>query len=400
MFYNNIKRNVMAVICLVTLVMSVGCGNNTTDIQKGDVADVVGQTGVLTHSGDNIVIDAEPDISGSEYGVYSFLNISFDDSHIFDILFHDKDSATKETFSWEENGKTVYSHSYKTVHLQDDTRGENVQAEFGESLLVGGEPSGIMYTTPLSHLVLSFFRPADMSYTAISGNDFTTDSLSFSSPDDAIHEVTNVLETIGLKVSDSPEIFAIDAPTANVVMERHRNMNIYGFNTALYPDSYSISDECYFIVFNATHNEVPIYNNGFNFTTVPDLYIGHPEIHVIYSQRGIEYLNVTLGIDEYELIETVTEIVNAESAMNIVVSRYNELITSSNIVFKSVTLMYVFKPAGNGSQNLIMTPAWVFDGVISSPSETFDGRGGVVVEMSVAGREVIIIDALTGVEII
>jgi hypothetical protein len=380
--YNKYLKSFMSV--LLTAVIITGCSSSDINVDKANISDIIEQAKedkTVTSSGDNIDVNAEVNVTDSNYKTYNFSFLQFDADNVANILLKDK-SLEKETISSNEGGISNVIHHYGAT--QDKSKEyDEWELLSGESLTVTtADLSYILYKTPLSDLVHAFFNPIFNVY------DFAEESLDFATPNEAIEIAIEALNKLGLSVNNLPEIIAIDAESANLAMERYRNDNIYNFNTFLYPDSFSVSDECYYMIFNATIDNVSVYNKGFEFKSIPGFYVSHPEICVVVSKIGVEYLKVENPAENFEAINNVDEVISVEAATAAVMKKYSEIITGNAITFENISLMYVFIPVGNSS-DLIASPAWVFEG--SEVSEK--------AESIIKFKTVVLIDAITGQEI-
>lgn len=276
-----------------------------------------------------------------------------------------------------------------------------------KELYVSNDSACVDYTSDLSTSINIIFKPpADGSEGNVKKFPCIGDDLDFCTRKEAVKSVSDILMKLGICVSENVDIYALSqGDMQEVVDEECAKGRFYQFDSEWHRipvDSYTVqkNQECYYMVFNAAWNGVPIYNETLYYMTIKDLAIFHPTITAIYSADGL----AELRISEYRLIsgqgEKITNLISPETAAQAVGNKYKDVVGMETISFDKMSLMYVLTPySENGkivSYKTNMTPAWVC--TIEMTEYTYDRETGT--QAPVTSHKNVLIDAQTGVEII
>ncbi len=232
------------------------------------------------------------------------------------------------------------------------------------------------------------------------------DDLDFCTKDEAIKAVSDTLSKLGISVYNEATIYSLhQSDMQDVVDAECAKGNFYQFDEEwrrIPVSSYTVqkNQECYYIVFNADWNGIPIYNGDLYYKTIKDLVIFQPKISAIYSAEGL----IELRVEQYHSItkqgERISKLISSKAAAQVVGEKYRDVVGIEKISFDKMSLMYVLTPyTENGkinSSKVTLTPAWVC--TVAMTEYTYDRATGT--KASVTSYKDIFIDAQTGVEII
>ncbi len=234
--------------------------------------------------------------------------------------------------------------------------------------------------------------------------------LDFCTPEQAVSDIRGKLAECGFNVSADADVYAlhqdemqqaIDELCAEGHFNDPKEMRSKGNAKPLASYTVDKSDECYYIVFNEEFGGVPIYNYIHNFETINGLDIFPPEITAVYSSDGLMGLMVNHYRGKITESEKVTQLITPQSAVQAVTAKYSD-IGASEVEFDKVELMYVLTPNTiDGKINTLkakLTPAWVCTAYYTI--WTTDKRQAEGVKSYVTSKETVLIDAVTGAEII
>ncbi len=404
-------NKMMLAICLFMVVLT-GCsaGND----QSMDLVDI----GELTS---NSYFEIPPiDFGGSDF-TSSTSNSSSDDSSIGNSSTTEVNvsnglqcnicTAEYTDFDPEKVKSVLLGNIGVTPEITYNRSGNPIYSwRTDDSTLVVNSGSAMVSLTGymMSMIENLFSRPNDRSNGNVDFYEHRNEDLDFCTREAAIKDVTKKLEEIGVKVYEKADIYTLtQTDLQKAVNKACADGTFYDFHSiskdeAKHLDSYTVkkSEECYYIVFNAEFNGIPIYNEPFSYQTLKDVTMFHPQIHAIYSVDGL----VGLRISNYRGIvsanDNVTQLISPESVSQLVTTKYSEVEGIDQIAFNKVELMYVFTPNSiDGKINVLkarMIPAWVC--TIEIRRQGYDrttGQNGLI-----TSRDTILIDALSGVEII
>ncbi len=232
------------------------------------------------------------------------------------------------------------------------------------------------------------------------------DDLDFCTREEAVKAVSDTLSELGISVYNKPVVYSLCQSDMQAVVDAEcAKGEFYQFDDdwqRVPVSSYTVqkNQECYYIVFNAGWNGIPIYNGDLYYMTIKDLFIPQPKITAIYSADGL----IELRVSQYHSIvkqgEKISQLISPEAAAQVIVEKYIDVVGMEKISFDEMSLMYVLTPyIENGkinSSKVTMTPAWIC--TVNTTEYKYDrktGKEGLVTE-----KETVFIDAQTGVEII
>lgn len=231
------------------------------------------------------------------------------------------------------------------------------------------------------------------------------DDLDFCTRDEAVKAVSDTLSELGISVYNKAIVYSLCQSDMQAVVDAEcEKGDFYQFDDEwqrIPVTSYNVqkNQECYYIVFNADWNGIPIYNGELYYMTIKDLVIFQPKITAIYSAEGI----VELKVEEYRSInqgEKISQLISPETAAQVVGEKYKDVVGIEKITFDQMSLMYVLTPYSENGKiapyKTNLMPVWIC--AVEMTEYTYDRETGT--QAPVTSQKYIFIDAQTGVEII
>lgn len=332
----------------------------------------------------------------SEYGVYFAEYKIFDPEKVKSVLLGDVD-ITPEI---RDLSKDDPHYPYPIYDWKNDSVSLDVN---------NNNSPGFHLLKDQFTLARTMFNPPQSNTDgAVEYYEHINDELDFCTREQAVKNVKETLEKIGITVSGKADVYTLcQGDLQKLVDEDIAAGNFYDPHTSMKDlnkkplDSYTVdkSQECYYIVFRQEHSGVPIYNLHSYYTTIKDFVIFHPDITAAYSADGLIMLSAEECHSNIIESEKVTQLITAESAAQTVTKKYSDM-GASRVDFDKLELMYVFTPIfvdGKLDINKYkMIPAWVC--TVHYTHWTMDryiNDYGYVTE-----KNTVLIDAMTGAEII
>ncbi len=338
----------------------------------------------------------------SEYGIYIAEFCDFDPEKVKTALLGDV-SVTPEVFDLPDRRNNVNYKAYEW-----NTGDVSLHADSHVSI--------IHLTSELQHVVNRIFCAPDHNHDGnIEEFKRLDEPLDFCTPEQAVNDIRGKLAQCGINVSANADVYALHRdemqPMVDELCAEGRFDDpkdaLKGLD-AKPLTSYTLdkSDECYYIVFNEEFGGVPVYKYQFQYKTIKDLVIIHPEIYAVYTADGLKGLMVSEYRGNITESEKVTQLITPQSAVQAVTAKYSDM-GASEVEFDKVELMYVVTPNTiDGKINVLkakLTPVWVCTVyyTIWTAGKKQDANGNVtVVEDYFTSKETVLIDAVTGAEII
>lgn len=152
--------------------------------------------------------------------------------------------------------------------------------------------------------------------------------LSFATLDEAYRAIYNILEYIGVPVSEFDyEYYVIDYDSLKKV---ENDLNIS-------KERVEKSDECYFFALRQKIDSYPLINYYLNNYT--QYMTGTSQIQLMYSKRGIEYLYID-KLYNIEIGKGKGTLNTIESIKSEVLHKYNQLLTNSSYQVNKIEFAY------------------------------------------------------------
>lgn len=306
---------------------------------------------------DNVLFTTEIHVNQDIRMVPELRNVTailqkIDTEKVYQKLFGEVEVADKDTFKSELNdGSSITEYYYQGK---------------GEQFLNLDERK-VMYSTAFYNYV---YNCVD---TSAAGNlkcyaedkDFT-----FATREEALEDITEILGQMGIELGEIEyQVYALDYQT---LQQEEYAIDMDGEeDISIYKDSWSEEDNCYYFFIRQK------VENLLEYHPYSDLFKNPIEenapIKVLYSQNGIEALEIE-RIYNFNVNEDKTiELLPFEEVTEAVVYKYNQLITGAQYVVTDATLYYMTER--EEKENYRMLPVWIFNvgEVVESDGETVSG---------------------------
>jgi|GEM_PF-1900993 len=267
--------------------------------------------------------------------------VTFDSDVIRNALFDPASIVTEEV---------VYAGSLGITQLIDDS-------DFFCSYWTYDKDSVLRSHTGSQEYIFYLFRWQER-YT--NTELFSTElELGFASRDFVINEILNAVKSLGIGTSSlgEPLIYSLDHETlATENMRKRDDGEFEGYRNFTFKENWTDEDDYYFILWEFEAQEISIVSEEMRLLLNDDIVRGS-KIAALYSQRGIEYLEITNAFTETST-GSASQIISLEDAMSAMVAKFESIISTNRYVITDIKLKYIpeFKDRSRTSQQLI--PVW------------------------------------------
>lgn len=298
---------------------------------------------------ENVIVDA--DVNYGDMQKYQFPSVMverkhFDIGRIRSIFFLDYEPEVLEA-----DGRTIFT-------------GADMQLNIGE-----GE---ILFETQLSKYLQEFVVTDEGEFKTI--DHYRADSLDFMSKNEAIRTATILLDQLGIQCISEPLIYALDDRTLQAEQDVYAEkieddewlLDMLQAGKIKLKDKWTAADECYYIIFNANINDLPVDSMGYMLQQSDGIHVDGSRIEIIVSKNGVSYCSA--GVI-YEIMENTQAfpIIQLDEALDYVKNRYEQIILYEPITIEHISLMYcpvLTKIDRDSSGSIItqeyeMVPAWI-----------------------------------------
>jgi len=300
-----------------------------------------------------------------------------------------------ETFMYGK--EIVYQEEYLAENTYSDITTAQVYRASDETVL-SIQPTAIYYDTYLYTALYNTFRENKNDVTYNAEQFLTGENLSFITIQEAEAKIKQVLNNFGIDMPNTTAVFTLNQVNIEGAQTEIDNYNKNAFSNEIEAEwFYSHIDwdstlDCYIFLFSPEIENVFVTSYSQGFLEDGSLTQGS-NIKVIYSQRGIEYLEIT---NLYQVVDKATpeKILALEQAISLLDQKYNSLILYGDYVVYDISLEYIPTRIKNDTKQFVMIPAWSFE--IRHTSEYQKGSSTV----SLTERYRTVFNAINGEEII
>ena len=193
--------------------------------------------------------------------------------------------------------------------------------------------------------------------------EFSTETdLAFASQKSAIAKVEETLRQLGVKNLGAFTVYSLDNKTLKSEEEKIKTNPDYSAAIASgkmsFKDSWSEDDDCYFMFIECHLQGIPVTTDEVYFSKDDESLSGNL-ITVIYSKRGIEYLQF-MNLYQEKSTEQMAQIITLDAAIAALTDKFASIITANNYVVSKIQLVYVPTLMGQTNKEFRMIPAWCF----------------------------------------
>lgn len=214
-----------------------------------------------------------------------------------------------------------------------------------------------------------------------------TKNLSFASQEDVLKKCIDSLEQVGLPVKEVQyECFSLEE---DIMEQEFYDQPIDKYDTTTLQPEWKETDNGYYIFARQKLQGLPVFFENSFFSSLPENNIGREScpIQILYTEEGLQTLQVCQIFEFSESEEQIDQLASFETVMDVLCTRYTEILTDSQFRIEKGGLFYYAK--GNAKEGYEMIPAWIFQVV-----EDYSDANGTVSTV----RSLFMINAQTGKE--
>ncbi|WP_400243115.1 hypothetical protein AB3U99_18710 [Niallia sp. JL1B1071] len=186
-------------------------------------------------------------------------------------------------------------------------------------------------------------------------NVFKATSLEHISKEDAINQVKQTAEKLGIKQLGNPQVIAFDLKTLEQEWEDYETKD------GSHPRHWEKDDEAYAVIFPISYENINITNKGyFSLNSSSGIPVIGSRILGIVNKGGLIYMTAN-GI--YDIGETVKEKIkpiSIENALTKLKDKYENTLLTDLVTISKISLEYVPVIAENKGIEYELVPCWVF----------------------------------------
>lgn len=294
--------------------------------------------------------------------------------------------ADKSVTSEEQQTVAGYRLPSESYHFWEYSDG---------STLMCSEES-MIYTTPLSDLVLSCFNDGNKGSLDYNADRYISDKeFSFASYEQCLAEVKNLLAVLNIPVAEDVECYRLDHATINDVMQEQDLASLLmEANPELDSSAITEDDDCYFFVFHLSVGGFPateeVTGSAANGSLTPG-----STIRALYSKDGIGYFEAS-GIYTTSPKNGDNAGYDLDGALELLNARFSSILQEGTSRVTDIAFAYV-PQIQSGLENVMFVPSWQF--TVQNTVEV-SGKADPTQTNFIDTFETIFFDAITGQELL
>jgi hypothetical protein len=297
--------------------------------------------------GENIVVDADVIVPQStEMPVLIMSPVRFDERCAQDVFFPKRTPARTRTIDeWIDGSDDVITN-----------------LSFGQSVLVFSTGAIIYTNNNLDIYELPLLEVRRSGISQAYGEHYGKEELVNLPKTQAIEDVKNVLQNLGLSAEGEFDIYTLDRASMqkrqdDIIKTQDLSWEI-NVKKMKVKEQLTIDDEAYMIVFKPKILNIDVTQTSYNIATA-DRDMNGMTIEALYSRKGLVRFS---GIDLYKrtgVEQTPQTVLTAEAAVETLSARWSSIISNSKLKVVRIALEYVPIPRQNDLSVLLYTPCWV-----------------------------------------
>ena len=178
------------------------------------------------------------------------------------------------------------------------------------------------------------------------------------SQQDALDQVNGVIQALGLKVDETPEIY----PFTKSQMQE----------VASFPFHMNGVEEGYFILYRCSVNDVPIFTDYHQAPYIDAVYSSYgSSVNVIVTKSGIRAFH-TKSFYDTQLVEENVPIVALETVLEDAATRLQGKYKGKDCLINRAELCYLPLAEEEYDKEVPLKPAWVIDGCSTNATASLD----------------------------
>lgn len=171
--------------------------------------------------------------------------------------------------------------------------------------------------------------------------------------DTAISTVKQVITSLGITVSDTPDVVALDFETLKSEWEDYETPKGNG------PHQWEKSDEAYVVIYHVLYESVQITNTGYMSTNGAGAVTGSRIIGVV-TKDGLIYFQCNGIYEVGNIIKDSITPISLSLALEQIKAKYKNVLLTDPVIISHIALEYVPQATNSDSVNYELIPAWVF----------------------------------------
>lgn len=317
------------------------------------------------------VNSTETQTFSSAFGENIVVNADTNNIQVLENQIYSSALVKKKSFNINKICSIFFGNSKPKIRVADD---RTICTLNDKQLNVGD--GDLQYQTELSRYLLEFITIDDVDTKNI--DHFQSDSLNFMPKQDAIFLATKFLNELGIEQISTPQVYALDAQTLqqeqNLYLQKIQNdewlTDLFKNGKITLKDQWGLEDECYYIFFNVTTNDLPMNTDSYVIQAADGFPVDGTCAKIIISKNGISYCDIGIIYDKISQFPETFHIITLNEALSILSKRYNQIILIKPIQISHIRLVYCALPTeitrdSSGkitSQEYTIVPTWTFKG--------------------------------------
>lgn len=401
------KRLFSIILCCTVLLGSVGCSSapgaenspSTTQASQSESS----SAGISETSPPNFTFSTQHISETLECGVQVDADAVLPDN--LDDLSFSTYTGTLVRLTADSFQQTVLTDKQVATEEQQTVPGYRLPSETyhyweysdGSALMCSEE--ALVYTTPLSGLVLSCFNDGNKGAADYNADRYLSDAdFDFAPAEQCLSQVKDMLTVMDIPVAENVVCYRLDHATMNAVMQEQ---GLAELMVMANPDldassdfAFTAEDDCYYFVFQLSVGGFPateeVTGSSANGSATPG-----STVRVLYSKDGVSYLNVS-GVYKTEAAAGDNASYDLNGALGLLNTRFSSMLQEGAYRVTDIAFEYVPRIQSNLEQ-VTFIPAWRF--TVQNLVEVA-GKSDPNQTDSIDTFETIFFDAITGQELL
>lgn len=186
-------------------------------------------------------------------------------------------------------------------------------------------------------------------------NVFKANSLEHISKEDAINQVKETAEELGINDLGIPQVLSLDLKTLEQEWED------YEMKDGSHPRKWEKDDEAYAVIFPISYDKINITNKGyFSLNSSSGIPIIGSRILGIVNKDGLIYMTANGIYDIGETVKQNIKPISIEKALTKLQDKYKDTLLTDLVTISKIALEYVPVISENKGIEYELVPCWVF----------------------------------------
>lgn len=355
--------------------------NTTSDWNSNPNSIITTPSEIQKTMSDNIILDATVKVVAKTPScAYKAVPFNFDYNKLPDIFLQGKSDVQYK----EQRHPTTNEIIWRSFNA-DDGSVVIVNYEGASNSLTFSEKAFGDYPYALSMYAYEGWLRSDFR------EKFPLETLEDINKEAAITLVREKLDTFGIPVLDTPEVYCLDLEH----LQKDFEANWKDFENPKYPDGkhpeWKKEHEAYVVAFQAAlPDDAPITRISYMPDSIYNNAVFGSRFVGVVGKEGLIFLSISGAYDVQEERSLSGPVSSLETACDCMAATYDNIIVTDPIEIQEIRLEYVPRYIDTENYEFEITPAWVFQGI----QETNDEKGGTHTD-----DVLVLIDAVTGKEI-